>query len=642
MFDGAPFSYTPRGIHVDEPNVQKRSFRDNVRTPSPQMNMPRPNGRNIYMQRKEYADALNRQPNNFHFRVEHLFTCELDGQEVKTLEDCVAKLKRLDVKDRLWPQEMILEVNGGMLLLSDIETKSGLESLPLTSIQLTKAVLDSCAYNSLLTITVKDRNHRFPQVYIFQCEEVGAELLKNDLDKILQNMGDVESYRRSPDIRRDPEIIISGQRWPPYSPSPTMDLPPPQWDFRNQDVLVLPRVQSPPDFHMDDDEESLGPEVRSPEEKMEVSRNTTVFNHVLDDMEIFMNKLAPAIKADLAMGKEKAKKSKNKAHSVPPVAEFKSCLQKVKYGLNLLAEVDGTLENPTVPEYVHIIFQLLAMMLPHYHRAVPSTVLSPLLTDGALQLLNDVVTPQEKELWASLGNTWSFSRSAWPNTDIPPYIPDFHDGWQPPAPLPARGSPVSRSNSRRLPVSRSSSQMNRSPPVSRGMPPDEMDGPRWSPSPPPPASEPPLYMRVIYDFMARNTQELSVMKGEVVEVVHKSRQWWLVRNNRREEGSVPQKVLEPMGRGSPVQDMRQTRGSASMDMQSSPAEVKAWLQSKGFSRITVSSLGVLTGRSLLGMSKREIQAVCPEEGGRVFFQLQAVKSSIALASEPSTFHNGRY
>ncbi len=30
--------------------------------------------------------------------------------------------------------------------------------------------------------------------------------------------------------------------------------------------------------------------------------------------------------------------------------------------------------------------------------------------------------------------------------------------------------------------------------------------------------EPPQYMRVIYDFLARSNQELSIMKGEVVQV----------------------------------------------------------------------------------------------------------------------------
>ena len=45
---------------------------------------------------------------------------------------------------------------------------------------------------------------------------------------------------------------------------------------------------------------------------------------------------------------------------------------------------------------------------------------------------------------------------------------------------------------------------------------------------------------------------------------------------------------------------------------------------------TVNSLGVLTGKLLLGMTKNEIRTVCPEEGGKVFFQLQAIKSAIAV------------
>lgn len=60
---------------------------------------------------------------------QHLFTCELDGREVRTVEDCVAKLKNLNAKGRLWPQDMIMEVQGAYLLLIDIETKVGL-SLP--------------------------------------------------------------------------------------------------------------------------------------------------------------------------------------------------------------------------------------------------------------------------------------------------------------------------------------------------------------------------------------------------------------------------------------------------------------------------------------------------------------------------------
>lgn len=103
------------------------------------------------VQRKEYSETLNRE-SDAHFRVEvnqreptptgvfssahplpplccapppqqHLLTCELDGREMKTVENCVSKLKRLDGKGRVWPQQMIMEAHRGYLVLSDIETK---------------------------------------------------------------------------------------------------------------------------------------------------------------------------------------------------------------------------------------------------------------------------------------------------------------------------------------------------------------------------------------------------------------------------------------------------------------------------------------------------------------------------------------
>uniref|UniRef100_A0A667WUU4 EPS8 signaling adaptor L3b n=1 Tax=Myripristis murdjan TaxID=586833 RepID=A0A667WUU4_9TELE len=217
---------------------QRRGFQqdDFKSSPLQRSNTFRPNGKSIYMQRKEYSDTLNKQADNFHHRVEHLFTCELDGQEVRNLDDCVAKLKRLDAKGRLWAQEMIMEVQGGHLQLSDIETKADLESLPLSCILETKAVLDSCAYNSLLTITVQDRKKRLPQVFMFQCEELGVNKIV-----VIHDMN--EMLYVCIVIRNDLENIIGLKRlgsfqqpWPrpvqrELTPPPP-DPQPPQWNMR--------------------------------------------------------------------------------------------------------------------------------------------------------------------------------------------------------------------------------------------------------------------------------------------------------------------------------------------------------------------------------------------------------------------------
>lgn len=55
-----------------------------------------------------------------------------------------------------------------------VGVKAELEAIPMRWVLETKAVLDSCAYNSVLTITVDERNKRSPQVYVFQCEETGV------------------------------------------------------------------------------------------------------------------------------------------------------------------------------------------------------------------------------------------------------------------------------------------------------------------------------------------------------------------------------------------------------------------------------------------------------------------------------------
>lgn len=600
------------------------------------------------MQRKEYSESLNKPSDNLHFRVEHLFTCDLDGQEVKTVNDCLTKLKRLDTKGRLWPQEMILEVQGGYLLLCDIETKSELESMHLSCIQQTKAVLDSCAYNSLLTVTVQERNKRVPQVFMFQCEDTGAELIKTDLDKVVQRGGgETEPSLDQMDIRSNLENIIGLQVSGSFrQPGPravlreTTPPPPeysaPQWNVREPESLPPPRVYTPPE------DRQMSPDVAPPPQPTASERNTEILNHVLDDLEIFMSKVSAAANASLAQKEKSKKKKKSKkkqekknapAVLLPSWEEYVSCLQKVKYGFNLLGQLDGSLTNPSAEDFVHILFTTLDMLIPQYPLDLPPTVLSPLLTEPALHLLSQVVSPEEDALWRSLGDTWNIPRSRWPDDNVPPYIPEFYDGWQPPPP--SQNRPMSRSSSQRHPPGQPYGQINsgtKEPPGDRS----------WM-APPPPHSTEPLYMRAIYDFMARNNRELSIMKGDVVQVIQKNKQWWLVRNNRDEEGHVPQNVLEPM-RGSTAVDgpQRESRGPPTLDMNSTAAEVKAWLEYKGFSKITVSSLGVLNGKLLLGMSRDEIRTVCPEEGGKVFFQLQAVKSAIALSSEPSGLYNSRY
>ncbi|XP_034027375.1 epidermal growth factor receptor kinase substrate 8-like protein 3b [Thalassophryne amazonica] len=595
-----PFSNSSRGFVVDD-FQQRRGFQqDDLRCPL-QRSMSRPSGKSIYMQRKEYSEVLNRQPDNFQFRVEHLFTCELDGQEVKNLGNCVDKLKRLNDRSRLWPQEMIMEVQAGYLLLSDIETKLELESLPLSDILQTTAVLDSCTYNSLLMISVQDRSRRFPQVFIFQCEETGAENIRRDLDKVVQNRdGNVELRSDQADIRSDLEDIIGRQAFGSFRqtgprdterertlpPPPPPDHPAPQWNYR--DPENVPRMPPPheetiprPSFIMP--QHSL--DFPQAPDNANVNRNMDILNHIITDMEIFVAMVMAAANTPPAQQeKKKKKKSKKKSKNTAPEVnlphweEYVSCLQKMKYGFNLLAHLANDLTNPSAPELVHNFFYCLGLIVPQYPPDLPPTVISPLLTDAALRLLSQEVGPEEDQLWRSLGDSWNIPRSKWPYGDVPPFIPEFYDGWQPPPP-PApnlnQNGPLSRTNSMRFPLDQPNEQVS--------------------------------------DNHCRHRRHLrstlEICAG--LTFIFFTPQW---------------------GTGRQI----------TLDMNSTPAEVKAWLEDKGFAKITVSSLSVLNGKLLLGLSKEELRTVCPEEGGKVFFQLQGVKSSIALASESSGMYNSRY
>ncbi|CAB1330291.1 unnamed protein product [Coregonus sp. 'balchen'] len=390
---------------------------------------------------------------------------------------------------------MILEVQGGYLQLNDIETKTELESVPLGSVVQTKAVLDTCAYNSLLTVMVQERNRRIAQVFMFQCEEVRSFPL--------------------PPVFSPPQQPLYGQEM--YGGSQ-------QYGARDQE---------PPHPQYTDTQRTV---------------------------------------------------------NLPHWEEFVACLQKIKYGFNLL-------------------------LMSHYPPDLPTSVLIPLLTEPALILLSLVVTPEEDKQWRALGDAWNIPRSNWPDSHmLPPYNPEFYDGWLPPKPVPpAANQGLRSSNSQHIPPREEMMQQMPDEPMMNSPPPSR------------PSELAPDRMCVIYDFMARNPQELSILKGEVVQVVDKSGQWWRVRNERGEEGHVAKNVLEPLDGGEPWGEGQKMRSPPPLNMQ------------------TVRSLSVLNGALLLGMTRDDMKMVCPEEGGRVFFQLQAIKSSIALASESNGYgpYNGR-
>ncbi|XP_076598694.1 epidermal growth factor receptor kinase substrate 8-like protein 3 [Chaetodon auriga] len=555
--------------------------------------LSRPSAKSIYLQRKEYAVSINKMMDKYQYKVEHLFTCDLDGRELRSVADCVKRLKLLDETGRVWGQSMLLEVQGSKLLLTDIETKTELESMPLSDILELKAVSGFGVLNSLLTVTVKSRRKNTTTVFMFQCEDARADLVKRDLSQLISH-------------RRENSRISSnaGHQGMKNLHSAISDY---------EDDTFEPELLVPEE---DEEDASLWPfrAGDTPGSQAELDRDVDVFNRILNEIEMFTGQITAVLAKD---AKKKKKKKKGKvADGMPPAAEFEACLHKFKCAFNLLGELDGKLQNPSAPAFIHSLFSTLAFVVSHCSEHLPPTIVEPLLTPQCIRLLSEEVSVQEEHLWRSLGEAWSIPSSKWPkdDEDISTHTLEFVDGWQSPevSAAPEATEPLSRQES---------------PESARSQTPA-----RWRvPHPPLKASsgESKLQrMRAKYDFVSRNNREITIRKGEIVELLDISKQWWKVRNSSGEEGFVPHNVLEV----DDEQLVEQTEGLPVLTKKSKPAEVTAWLEDKGFSKITVRCLGGLSGSTLLGMSREELKTVCPEEGGRVFFQLQAVRSALPAAS----------
>ncbi|XP_035486950.1 epidermal growth factor receptor kinase substrate 8-like protein 3 isoform X2 [Scophthalmus maximus] len=607
-------------------SIQSNGYSSSMDEASSQASgLSKPSAKSIYLQRMEYAASMNKMMNRFQYKVEHLFTCDLDGKELRSIADCVERLKLLDGMGRVWGQNMVLEVHGLNLMFKDIETKEELELMALSDIVELKAVHNTGMFDSLLTMSVQRVRKKTTTVFMFLCEDVRADYIQRDLSQALIRRRAYPSFFSAGVRARNDRVKNhhnAANTYEPREPRPAAPpVPPYEEDDMREPELVVPQVEEEEEAASPSKEEAPLPKLPSAEEERqppprqytELDRSVDIFNHVLSDIEIFMGQVAAVVAKN---AKKKKKKKKGKVmDGMPPMEEFAECLHKIKYGFNLLGELNGRINNPSAPEFVHALFSSLAFVIVHCPKDLPPTIVAPLLIPQCIRLMSEEASAEEDQLWQSLGDAWNIPSTKWPedDEDIPTYTPKFSDGWQAPevAAAPALSEAVSKQDIPRPAPGQTSAN--------------------WTPAHHPQKARSgefqPRRIRVLYDFVSRNPREITVRKGEMVELLDMSKQWWKVRNSKGEEGFIPNNVLEAQDE----QQNMEPKANPVLTRKSNPAEVKAWLEEKDFSKITVRCLGVLSGPTLLGMTREELKMVCPEEGGRVFFQLQAVKSTITAS-----------
>ncbi|XP_005939610.1 epidermal growth factor receptor kinase substrate 8-like protein 1 [Haplochromis burtoni] len=617
--------------------------------------------------------------------VTHLLTFSLQNGEVRNVEEAQNRLSFLAQNKKLWSQQMYLDVGAGGIYLRDVQSQDELESYAFRSIFRCEAVNTEKHFPSLLMLVCQGEDQKKPDIHFFNCETVKAEQICDEVTLAVSNSTASKS-KLPPDDHRLSQS--GGDMFDPYNiPSPPVlhaPNPPPV----NPPPYPGPRANGGPDISF-----------------LRAEREVGILNHCFDEIEAFMGKLQQTAEAATVLNQRKKKKKKSKKQSAedellatkarpPPDGEFVDIFQKFKYCFSLLARLKSTITNPSSEDLIHHVFKPLDMMVKTTGGpAFGAAISSPALTSSAVSLLQDTLTEEERQLWTSLGPNWTHPRSQL-RGPVAPYTPVFFDGWKPEALKPdgqVWEDPVESQH--KLEALREKQEQQ--PP----QPPND----DTNSLPPGPDR---LYC-CSYDFIARNSSELSVQQGETLEVIESSKRWWKCRNRFNQVGFVPFNILEPMAHiESPVHNnppsvpaapplsknvtlapptppalpkttpthspqrphslpsynqhvqavedndkvtlvndellQRLTNGKSNMnkplviprsadtslplDYHSPPEEVAEWLRGKGFSKPTVSCLGVLTGAQLFSLNKEELKAVIPEEGARVYSQLAVQKS----------------
>ncbi|XP_012888840.1 PREDICTED: epidermal growth factor receptor kinase substrate 8-like protein 2 isoform X1 [Dipodomys ordii] len=658
--------------------------------------------KDLFEQRKKYSNSNVIMHETSQYHVQHLATFIMDKSEaITSVDDAIRKLVQLSSKEKVWAQEVLLQVNDKSLRLLDIESQEELENFPLPTVQHSQTVLNQLRYPSVLLLVCQDSEQTKPDIHFFHCDEVEAELVQEDIESALADCR-LGKKTRPQTLKGHQEKIRQRQSIlpPPQPPAPI-----PFQHGAGESPQAKNRVGPPvplsePSFRHRESQEEEPRAVLA----QRIEKETQILNCALDDIEWFVARLQKAAEAFKQLNQRKKGKKKGKkgpAEGVltlrarpPSEGEFVDCFQKTKLAINLLAKLQKHIQNPSAAELVHFLFGPLDLIVNTCGGPdIARSVLSPLLSREAAGFLRGHLVPKEMALWESLGETWTRPRSEWPREpQVPPYVPKFHSGWEPPldvlqeAPWEVEGlapapddqlTPMSRLSTRHSPKHSLSAEPAGPP---------EAFAPLSSPQAHrgyQPTSAMTKYVKILYDFTARNANELSVLKDEVLEVLEDGRQWWKLRNRSGQAGYVPCNILaeaRPEDVGVPLdqanqkywgpsspthklpptfagnkdelihhmdevndelmkkishikaQPQRHFRVERSQPVQlpltfeSGPDQVRAWLEAKAFSGRIVENLGILTGPQLFSLNKEELKKVCGEEGIRVYSQLTVQKA----------------
>lgn len=510
------------------------------------------------------------------YLLEHLATFTVNKESgIVYPADGMRRLLQLEKTTGIWSQKMQLCLDRQWVLIMDYETGNIIERFPASLIQEPTAFTSNSAmemYNNILVIIVGGGSSSRSEMHIFQCQSISAVHLVEDL-KQLRN-GKIVTQHRD-----------------------TLPPPPPAKPTQHSRDIY--------NYHHETDSEidGLNDETSSTSsEKYE--RDVTVLNHCFDDIEKFIARLQHAAAASRELERRRRnRKSKKKdpgeglltMRTKPPhEREFVDIFSKFKLSFNLLAKLKHHIHDPNAPELVHFLFTPLALIVDashdtYYDPNIPARVINPLLSHQAINLLINCVTSKEHELWKSLGDAWTIPREEWKG-HVGAYHPVFFDGWSPdfsvmdeidhpstptikrriephiphfngagdydydhhpPDKYNSPSSPTGiRDFSTRSEISVDSIERvgHNNSVVPIPIVPSHVNqdissaDDRWIGDVQARGGK---LVQVTYPRTANNDKELTVVRGEYLEILDDTRKWWKARNSRGQVAHVPHTIVAP-------------------------------------------------------------------------------------------------
>ncbi|CAF4833581.1 unnamed protein product [Rotaria sp. Silwood1] len=312
-------------------------------------------------------------------------------------------------------------------------------------------------------------------------------------------------------------------------------------------------------------------------------------NKCFDDIELFVHYIEATMEYTKELERDYRRKDKKSSglkqmvEKLPDDRIFIDILQKFKHSFNLLGELKHIIHSPNAPELVHYLLSPLQLILHALRTKHPNQLQlvydtwTPALTREAKELLANCLTSKEQEVLWNLGPAWTRTGEEIP-TILADYRPVFFEGrsiwFQEPSndyslkstrSIDERQPSVwssprqpNQNNNNNGPSSNHHTTLVRQPSPAAHFDTSTADrSNKTSVAENYNAHNQNEYIWAMdrkrvgakicvvkFDRQGQNNKELTVRRGELIEIENSSKKWWRARNAHGDVGHVPHNIVE--------------------------------------------------------------------------------------------------